>query len=56
VAGNQTTGLDVSEDGGLLAISDFLDNRIRIYTIPPYQQLATGNGGFWSAHHAKLPK
>ena len=29
VAGNQTTGLDVSEDGGLLAISDFLDNRIR---------------------------
>jgi YVTN family beta-propeller protein len=56
VAGNQTTGLDVSQDGGILAISDFLDNRIRIYTIPPYQQLASGNGGFWSGHHAKLAK
>jgi YVTN family beta-propeller protein len=56
VAGNQTTGLDVSADGGLLAISDFLDNRIRIYTVPPHEQLASGNGGFWSAHHAKLRK
>jgi len=56
VAGNQTTGLDVSEDGGLLAISDFLDNRIRVYTIPPYEKLASGNGGFWSGHRAKLAK
>lgn len=56
VAGNQTTGLDVSEGGALLAISDFLDNRIRVYTIPPYQKLASGNGGFWSGHHAKLTK
>ncbi|MEU4605537.1 YncE family protein [Kribbella sp. NPDC023972] len=56
VAGNQTTGLDVSEDGALLAISDFLDNRIRVYTIPPYQKLASGKGGFWSEHHADLAK
>jgi hypothetical protein len=42
--------------GSLLAISDFLDNRIRVYTIPPYQQLTSGNGGFWSGHHAKLAK
>ena len=56
VAGNQTTGLDVSDNGGILAISDFLDNRIRVYTIPPYQQLARGNGGSWSGHRAKLAK
>lgn len=56
VAGNQTTGLDVSGDGGILAISDFLDNRVRVYTIPPYEKLASGNGGFWSAHHANLAK
>ncbi|GAA1573297.1 hypothetical protein GCM10009789_28520 [Kribbella sancticallisti] len=56
MAGNQTTGLDISDDGGLLAISDFLDNRIRIYTIPPYEKLASGNGGFWSRHRARLTK
>ncbi|TDD29316.1 YncE family protein [Kribbella turkmenica] len=56
VAGNQTTGLDVSDDGGLLAISDFLDNRIRLYTVPPYEGLAGGNGGFWSGHRAVLTK
>jgi YVTN family beta-propeller protein len=56
VAGNQSTGLDVSNDGGLLAISDFLDNRIRLYTIPPYEQLTSGNGGFWPGHRAQLTK
>lgn len=56
VAGNQTTGLDISEYGDLLAISDFLDNRIRVYTVPPYEKLSRGNGGFWSRHRTELTK
>ena len=49
VGGNQCTGLDVSPDGKLLAFSDFLDNRVRIYSIPDYQTLAAGGGevGRW---------
>jgi DNA-binding beta-propeller fold protein YncE len=34
-AGSQTTGLDVSEDGTLLAVTDFRDDTIRIWGIPP---------------------
>ncbi|PIE97733.1 MAG: 40-residue YVTN family beta-propeller [Treponema sp.] len=30
-AGNQPTGLDISPNGKIIALSDFLDNRIRIY-------------------------
>ena len=50
VGGNQCTGLDVSPDGTLLAFSDFLDNKIRVYRIPDYQTLAAGNGGRAVAH------
>jgi DNA-binding beta-propeller fold protein YncE len=56
VGGNQTTGLDVSADGRLLAFSDFLDNRIHLYTVPAYQVLATGGGGRAVAHDAELRK
>jgi len=56
VGGNQTTGLDVSADGRLLAFSDFLDNRIHVYAVPPYQQLAAGGGGRAAAHRAELAK
>ena len=56
VGGNQTTGLDVSADGRLLAFSDFLDNRIHIYAVPPYQRLAAGGGGRAAAHRAELAK
>lgn len=56
VGGNQCTGLDVSPDGTLLAFSDFLDNTIRIYRIPPYDALASGNGGRAAAHLAELTK
>jgi DNA-binding beta-propeller fold protein YncE len=56
VAGNQTTGLDVSADGRLLAFSDFLDNRIHIYAVPPYRALAAGGGGRAAAHRAELAK
>ena len=45
IGGNQCTGLDVSLDGRLLVFSDFLDNTIRIYEIPPYDVLKKGNGG-----------
>ncbi|HZD01013.1 MAG TPA: YncE family protein [Actinomycetes bacterium] len=56
VGGNQTTGLDVSPDGRTLAFSDFLDNRVHLYTIPPYRTLARGGGGRALAHLEDLPK
>lgn len=56
VAGNQTTGLDVSSDGTLLAFSDFRDDTVSVYAIPPYQTLAAGNGGRYLAHLAELEK
>jgi DNA-binding beta-propeller fold protein YncE len=56
VGGNQCTGIDVSDDGKLLAFSDFLDKTIRVYTIPPYKTLAAGNGGRAVAHLKDLPK
>jgi YVTN family beta-propeller protein len=56
VGGNQPTGLDVSPDGSLLAYSDFLDDRVTIYSIPPYEVLAAGGGGRWEAHKAELAK
>jgi len=56
VAGNQTTGLDVSDDGRRLAVSDFLDNRIRVYDVPDYDELAAGGGGRAGKHRAELRK
>ncbi len=56
IGGNQTTGLDVSPDGTLLAFSDFLDNRVSLYRIPPYDDLAAGGGGRWEAHLAEIAK
>ncbi len=56
IAGNQSTGLDVSPDGRLLAVSDFLDNRINIYEIPPSATLVAGGGGNGASHRAVLAK
>jgi DNA-binding beta-propeller fold protein YncE len=56
VGGNQTTGLDVSPDGKILAFSDFLDNRVTLYAIPGYQVLAAGGGGRAKLHLADLEK
>jgi len=56
VGGNQTTGLDVSADGRLLAFSDFLDNRIHVYAVPSYPALAAGGGGRAVTHRAELAK
>lgn len=56
VGGNQSTGLDVSEDGRLLAFSDFLDNQVQVYEIPPHDVLADGDGGRYEAHLDELVK
>jgi DNA-binding beta-propeller fold protein YncE len=56
VGGNQCTALDVSEDGTLLVFSDFLDNRLRVYSVPGYDVLSAGNGGRFAAHFADLKK
>jgi hypothetical protein len=56
VGGNQCTALDVSEDGKLLVFSDFLDDRLRVYSVPAYGVLAAGNGGRYEAHFADLKK
>lgn len=44
VGGNQTTGLDVSPDGSLLAFTDFQDARVQLYSIPSAEVLAKSDG------------
>jgi DNA-binding beta-propeller fold protein YncE len=56
VGGDQTTGLDVSPDGRMLAYSDFLDNRVSVFAIPSYEVLAEGDGGRWEAHLREIEK
>jgi sugar lactone lactonase YvrE len=56
VSGNQTTGLDASPDGKLLAFSDFMDNRIRVHAVPDYALLQAGRGGRALSHFADLAK
>lgn len=56
IAGNQPTALDVSDDGKLLIFSDFLDNRLRVYEIPPYEVFAKAGGGRYEAHFAEIAK
>ena len=45
VGGNQCTGLDVSPDGTLVAFTDYLDHKVRVYSVPDYQTLMAGEGG-----------
>lgn len=56
IAGNQPTALDVSDDGTLLIFSDFLDNRLRVYEIPPYETFVQAGGGRFEAHKAEVAK
>jgi DNA-binding beta-propeller fold protein YncE len=56
VGGNQCTALDVSEDGKMLVFSDFLDNRLRVYSVPGYDVLAAGGGGRYKAHFTDIVK
>jgi hypothetical protein len=36
--------------------SDFLDDRLRVYSVPGYATLVQGNGGRYAAHFADLKK
>jgi YVTN family beta-propeller protein len=56
IGGNQTTGLEVSHDGTLLAFSDLLDDRVVVYSVPPTQELLAGGGGHYQAHLSELVK
>lgn len=56
IGGNQCTALDLSDDGTLLVFSDFLDARLRVYEVPPYEVLARGKGGRYKAHLAEIVK
>ncbi len=56
VAGNQPTALGVSDDGSLMATSDFLDSRIELFSVPPYEVLRAGNGGRSAVYRQELWK
>lgn len=56
VGGNQCTALAVSSDARTLVFSDFLDDRLRVYSVPPHAKLATAGGGLYQAHFAALVK
>jgi DNA-binding beta-propeller fold protein YncE len=56
VGGNQPTALAISDDGRTLVFSDFLDNRLRVYRVPPVEQLVKGGGGRAKTHLQDLPK
>ncbi len=56
IGGNQCTALDLSDDGKVLVFSDFLDARLRVYEVPPFDVLAKGKGGRYKAHFAEVVK
>lgn len=56
VSGNQSTGLDVSPDGRLVATTDFLDNRVNIYAVPDTSAVLAGDGGASSTYRARVTK
>jgi len=56
IGGNQTTGLEVSDDGTLLAFSDLLDDRVVVYSVPATEDLLNGGGGRYQDHLTELTK
>jgi YVTN family beta-propeller protein len=56
VGGNQVTALDVSREGDTLVFSDFLDDRVRTYDVPPTDELRSGGGGLYGPHLELLKK
>ena len=56
VGGNQPTALAISPDGKTLAFSDFLDQKIEFYVIPPYKVLQEGKGGCLNIYKNYLRK
>ena len=56
IGGNQPTGLDVSPDGRVLAFTDFLDNRVELYSIPGYDDLLAAKSPRAATYRAQLTK
>ncbi|MEE2828509.1 MAG: YncE family protein [Myxococcota bacterium] len=56
VAGNQPTAMDLSRDGRQLVVSDFIDNRIRLFDLPDTETLRSGEGGRATQALTELPK
>ena len=56
VGGNQPTALAISSNGKTLAFSDFLDQKIEFYNIPPYEMLKKNHGGCSSLYQDYLKK
>ena len=54
VGGSQTTGLDVSPDGTLLAFTDFQDARVQLYAIPASEVLARSDGARGRSYKSEL--
>jgi YVTN family beta-propeller protein len=54
VGGNQTTGLDVSPDGTLLAFTDFQDARVQLYAIPSAEILAKSDSARVKSYKSEL--
>jgi DNA-binding beta-propeller fold protein YncE len=56
VGGNQCTALAVSDDGRMLVFSDFRDDTIRVYGLPPYEELKAAGWPRRDAHARDLIK
>ena len=56
VGGNQPTALDISPDGKHFVFSDFLDAKLRIFSLPNYETLKNGRGGKSSVYKKELKK
>ncbi len=56
VGGNQPTALDVSDDGDRFVFSDFLDDTLRMYELPPHEELTAGDGGLFGPHREAMRK
>jgi YVTN family beta-propeller protein len=56
VGGNQPTALAISPDGKHFVFSDFLDAKLRIYSLPDYLTLMLGKGGKSAVYKQELKK
>jgi len=56
VGGNQPTALAISSDATKLVFSDFLDARLEVFQVPPYETFLNGNGGRSFVYKKELKK
>jgi DNA-binding beta-propeller fold protein YncE len=56
VGGDQCTGLDVSRDGSLVAFTDFRDDTVRVYRVPPLEALRAAKWPRREVHERDLWK